>query len=174
MRVITTDISRIRGMSVQNVMVREVITVNAKDKVKSAWIKLMEKGISGAPVIDDEESLVGIVSTKDIYLSVLDRFRRAKTLRESRMEDASDEEKDKEETRELTIALRAVAESTVSSLLPMNQQVQHLGPLDSLERAIKLMAEKGYNRLPVLKDGKVAGIITRQDVIMVLSGRTRR
>lgn len=174
MRVVQTDTSRLRGMSVQNVMVREVITVSAKEKVKSAWIKLMENGISGAPVVDDEGLLIGIVSTKDVYESVLDRFRKAQALRESKAQSMSDEDRDKEETRELSIALRAVSDSLVSSLLPMNQQVLHLGPLDSLERAIKLMAEKSVNRLPVVKDRRVVGIITRQDVILVLSGRSRQ
>lgn len=161
-------------MSVQNVMVRDVVSVNAKDKVKTALLTLMERGISGAPVVDDDGLLVGIISLKDIYQSVLDRFRKAKGLRESMSQSMSDDERDKEEIRELTFAVRAVTESTVSSLLPMNPQVLHLGPLDSFERAIKLMAEKSVNRLPVVKDGKVVGIVTRQDVILVLSGGHRR
>jgi CBS domain-containing protein len=161
-------------MSVQNVMVRDVVTVNAKAKVRSAWMNLMEMNISGAPVVDDEGVLVGIISMKDIYHSIIDRFKRAKALRETMTTQPMDDaEIEKEETRELTIAMRAVMDSTVSSLLPMNQAVMHLGPLDSLDRAIKLMAEHSINRLPIVKDGKVVGIVTRQDVIMVLSGRSR-
>ncbi len=161
-------------MSVQNVMVRDVFTVNAKETVHSAWMSLMERSISGAPVVDDEGSLVGIISVKDIYHSIMERFRKAKALRETMTAqpmEASDVEK--EEARELSIAMRAVMAANVSSLLPMNQTVMHLGPLDSLDRAIKLMAEHNINRLPILRDGKVVGIISRQDVIMVLSGRSR-
>ncbi len=161
-------------MSVQNVMVREVITVNAKDKVKSAWMTLMEKKISGAPVVDDEGALVGIISMKDIYHSIVERFKKARALRESMTaQPIGTEDIEKEEIRELTIAMRAVMDGSISSLLPMNQAVMHLGPLDSLDRAIKLMAEHNINRLPIVKEGRVVGIVSRQDVIMVLSGRSR-
>ncbi|MDH3365984.1 MAG: CBS domain-containing protein [Thermoplasmata archaeon] len=160
-------------MSVQNVMVREVITVNAKDKVRSAWMKLMEKNISGAPVIDDDGLLIGIVSMKDIYHSIIERFKKAKALRETASQPMEGEEVEREEARELAIAMKAVMESSISSLLPMNQKVLHLGPLDSLDRAIKLMAEHNFNRLPVVREGKVVGIVSRQDVILVLSGRSR-
>ncbi|HUV61135.1 MAG TPA: CBS domain-containing protein [Thermoplasmata archaeon] len=161
-------------MSVQNVMVRDVVTVNAKAKVRLAWMNLMEKNISGAPVVDDEGTLIGIISMKDIYHSIIERCKKAKALHETTAPQMTDKaEIEKEETRELTIAMRAVMESTVSSLLPMSQTVMHLGPLDSLDRAIKLMAEHNINRLPIVKEGKVVGIVTRQDVIMVLSGRSR-
>jgi len=151
-----------------------VVTVNAKAKIRSAWMNLMEMNISGAPVVDDEGVLVGIISIKDIYHSIIERFKRAKALRETMTPQPMDDvEIEKEETRELTIAMRAVMDSTVSSLLPMNQAVMHLGPLDSLDRAIKLMAEHSINRLPIVKEGKIVGIVTRQDVIMVLSGRSR-
>jgi CBS domain-containing protein len=161
-------------MSVQNVMVRDVITVNAKAKVRLAWMNMMEMNISGAPVVDDEGALIGIISMKDIYHSIIERFKKAKALRETvTTQPVDDAEIEKEETRELTIAMRAVMESSVSSLLPMSQTVMHLGPLDSLDRAIKLMAEHNINRLPVVKDGRVVGIVSRQDVIMVLSGRSR-
>ena len=151
-----------------------MVTVNAKAKIRSAWMNLMEMNISGAPVVDDEGVLVGIISIKDIYHSIIERFKRAKALRETMTPQIMDDvEIEKEETRELTIAMRAVMDSTVSSLLPMNQAVMHLGPLDSLDRAIKLMAEHSINRLPIVKEGKIVGIVTRQDVIMVLSGRSR-
>jgi len=46
--------------------------------------------------------------------------------------------------------------------------------LDSLERAIRIMGEKNVNLLPVLKDGRVAGVLSRQDVIWILSGKPIR
>jgi CBS domain-containing protein len=35
------------------------------------------------------------------------------------------------------------------------------------------MAENNVNRLPVVKAGQVVGIVTRQDVILVVAGKTR-
>jgi CBS domain-containing protein len=158
-------------MSVQNVMVREVITVRHDETIRTAWVTLMERGISGAPVVDEAGSLVGILSLKDIYNSIIERVKRARSLREATSQSMDDETQRKEETRELSLALRAVTDSLVGVVLPKEQKVFHLGPLDSLERAIKLMAEHGVNRLPIVKEGKVVGIISRQDVILVMAGR---
>jgi CBS domain-containing protein len=161
-------------MSVQNVMVRDVVTVRADEPIRTAWMSLMEKGISGAPVLDGEVTIVGIISLTDIYRSILERVHKARVLREATTQNMDEETKRKEEARELSLAMRAVTDGMVSSLIPMNQKVHHLGPLDSLERAVKLMAEQNVNRLPIVKDGKVVGIISRQDVIWVLAGRSGR
>jgi CBS domain-containing protein len=161
-------------MSVQNVMVRDVVTVRADESVRTAWMSLMEKGISGAPVVDGDGALVGILSLSDVYRSILERVHKARALREATTQNMDEETKRKEETRELSLAMRAVTDSAVSSLIPMNQKIHQLGPLDSLERAIKVMAEQNVNCLPIVKEGKVVGIISRQDVIWVLAGRSGR
>lgn len=164
---------RLRFMSIQNVMTREVFCVRATDRVVDAWLSLMEKDISGAPVVDDDGLLVGVLSVTDIYRAVLDRVRKAKSLREATCQAPDKDAEEKDVLRELTLSLRAVAESKVSSLLPMKQDLLTLGPNDSLDRAIKIIAEHNVNRLPVVKDGKVVGIITRADIIAVFSGKRR-
>lgn len=164
---------RLRFMSIQNVMTREVFCVRATGRVVDAWLSLMEKDISGAPVVDDDGLLVGVLSVTDIYRAVLGRVRKAKSLREATCQAADKDAEEKEALRELTLSLRAVAESKVSSLLPMKQDLLTLGPNDSLDRAIKIIAEHNVNRLPVVKDGRVVGIITRADIIAVFSGKRR-
>lgn len=164
---------RFRFMSVQNLMTRDVFCVKASDKLVDAWLALMERDISGAPVVDDEDMLVGILSVTDIYRAIIDRVKRARSLRQATCEPVDKETEDREELRELTISVRAVAEAKVSSLLPMKPAVMSLGANDSLDRALKMIAENSINRLPVVKDGKVVGIITRQDIIAALAGKRR-
>jgi len=164
---------RFRFMSVQNVMTHDVFCVKATDRVVDAWLALMEKDISGAPVVDDDGLLVGVLSVTDIYRAVLDRVRKAKSLREATCQLVDKDAEDREAVRELTLSMRAVAEAKVSSLLPMKQSVLTLGHNDSLDRALKIIAENNVNRLPVVKDGKVVGIITRLDIIAVFSGKKR-
>lgn len=164
---------RYRFMSVQNVMTHEVFCVKASDRVIDAWLSLMEKDISGAPVVDDEGLLVGVMSVTDIYKAVLDRVKKARSLRVATCEPADKDAEERESLRELTLSMRAVAESKVSSLLPMRQELLTLGSNDSLDRALKLIAEHNVNRLPVVKDGRVVGIITRADIIAVFSGKKR-
>lgn len=162
---------RMRWMSVNNAMTRDVVCVKASSKMKDAWLLLMRLNISGAPVVDDSGTLVGILSVTDIFNAVVERYEKAKSLREARdpVEDPSMVEK--EEIRELSLAIRAVSESTVASIIPKDRKLHTLSPDDSFERAIRTMAEHGVNRLPVVKDGQVVGILTRQDVIWQIGGR---
>lgn len=164
---------RLRWMSVKNAMTKDVISVKMSGKVKDAWLILMEADISGAPVVDDKGLLVAIVSVTDIYRAILERYQKARSLRELTAGTTDPQSAEKEEVRELSLSIRAVAESPLVSIIPKDQKLLTLSPEDSLERAIKLMAEHNVNRLPVAKDGRVVGIITRQDVICVIAGKLR-
>jgi len=159
----------IRWMSVENAMTKEVTCVKSSERVRDAWLILMEKDISGAPVLDESGALVGVLSVTDIYRAIVDRVLKAKALREATRKIEDPAEEDKEELREMSLAIRAVNELAVSALLPKEQKLFVLGPFDSVERAIRLMAEHNVNRLPVVKDGRVIGIITRQDIIRIVS-----
>jgi CBS domain-containing protein len=158
-------------MSVNNAMTRDVISIRSSSKVKDAWLILMEADITGAPLVDDSGLLVGILSMTDIYRAVLDRVNKARSLRAATETAASPEEIEKEELRELSLAIRAVTDSPVLSIVPKDQKVMSLSPGDSLDRAIHMIAENDVNRLPVVHDGKVVGIITRQDIIWIVAGR---
>lgn len=163
-------------MSVKNAMTRDVVSIKANSKVKDAWIILMEAEISGAPLVDDGGELVGILSVTDIYRAILDRIEKARSLREATMQspDSSSEEAQKEELRELSLAIRAVADSPVMGIVPKDQKVLSLAPEDSMDRAIRMMAEHNVNRLPVVHGRRVVGIITRQDIIWIIAGRPRK
>jgi CBS domain-containing protein len=160
-------------MSVNNVMTKEVISLRASSKVMDAWLILMEAEISGAPVVDDSGQLVAVLSATDIYRAILDRVQKARSLREAREDSSESAETEKEELRELSLAIRAVADSQVITVVPKDQKVHFLAPEDSLDRAIHLMAEQNVNRLPVVKDSQIVGILTRQDIIWVIAGRPK-
>lgn len=164
---------RMKWMSVKNAMTKDAVSVKLASKVKDAWLILMEAEISGAPVVDDTGQLVAVVSVTDIYRAILDRYQKARSLRELTASITDPDAAEREEIRELSLAIRAVAESPLSSVIPKDQKVLSLSPDDSLERAIRLMAEHNINRLPVVREGSVVGIITRQDIIWVIAGRPR-
>ena len=158
-------------MSVDTIMTREVVSVRASDKVRDAWMVLIDTGISGAPVVDNEGTLVGVLSNTDIYRSVIERYRKAQSLRELTTRPTDQISMDKEDIRELSLAIVGVAGSPVSAVIATGQKVISIGHDDSVDRALHLMAEHDVNLLPVLKDGKVVGIVTRQDIIWLLAGR---
>ncbi len=164
-------VDHIRWMSVKNAMSTEVISVHPGDRVIDAWLLMMDTAVSSMPVVDDAGAVVGVLSITDINRHIAQRVRNARSLRELTSHSTDSIAEDREEIRELGLAIRAVAESSIGSILPKDQKVHALSPDDSLERAIFMMAENNVNVLPVLKDSKVVGIVTRQDVIWVVSGR---
>ena len=103
-------------MSVKNVMTNEVVSFRATEDVKDAWLVLMETGLSGAPVVDDSGNLIGILSVTDIFRAILERVYRARALRESTAQMTDLEAIEREEIRELSLAIRAVTESKISTI----------------------------------------------------------
>jgi len=155
------------------VMTHDVVSIKSAQKVRDAWLVLMEADISGAPVVDDSGQLVGVLSNTDIFQAILDRVVKARSLREAMAQISDPEVAEKEEIRELILSIRAVTDSPVTSVLPKDQKILSLSPEDSLDRAIRMLAEHNVNRLPVVKGNQVVGIITRQDIIWVVAGRPR-
>lgn len=160
-----------RWMSVNNAMTKEVISVKVSGSVKDAWLSFMEAGISGAPVLDDSGALVGVLSMTDIFRVIMERFEKARSLRQATTSASDPGNSDREEVRELSIVIRAITESSVGSILPKDQKVITLSPEDSFDRALHLIAEHNINRLPVVHNNHVVGIVTRQDIIWQIAGR---
>ena len=67
-----------------------------------------------------------------------------------------------------TDVLRAVKEGSIQDAVVrdvMTSGVVVISPTDSAIYAAKLMVEKKVNRIPVIEDGKLVGIVTRGDLI---------
>ena len=47
----------------------------------------------------------------------------------------------------------------------MHRDVRTVGPADSIEEAASIMTRHRINRLPVVENGKLVGIVTRGDII---------
>jgi acetoin utilization protein AcuB len=54
-------------LQVKDIMTRNPLTVNAGDTVEHAAQLMLENTISGLPVVDDEGSLVGILTQSDVF-----------------------------------------------------------------------------------------------------------
>ncbi|HUJ91026.1 MAG TPA: CBS domain-containing protein [Syntrophorhabdales bacterium] len=67
-----------------------------------------------------------------------------------------------------TDVLRAVREAAIEDEVVrdvMTAEVVVISPTDSATHVARLMIEKGINRIPVVEDGKLVGIVTRGDLI---------
>jgi CBS domain-containing protein len=123
---------------------------------------LREHGLPGVPVVDDEGRCVGIVTEADLVLP----------------DDQGDlhlphyinlfggtvfvEPLGRYEQR-----LRKAFASTAEDM--MTRDPNTVGPDMSAKEAALLIHETGHNRLPVVEDGRLVGVVTRLDVLGALA-----
>lgn len=147
--------------TVGDAMSQDVILATPEMPLKEAIKVLAERRISGLPVVDKTDKLVGIISETDLmwqetgvtpppYIMVLDSV--------IFLENPARYEK------EIHKALGA----TVGEV--MSQAPITIKSTDSLSAAARLMHDKDVHRLPVINsEGKVVGILTRGDVIRAMA-----
>ena len=147
-------------MRVADVMTRDVLMVAPETSVQDVARLLWSRGISGVPVVDAADTLVGIVSELDLlvrnanlhipqYLRVLDVM----------ITIGNRHEFDEEMRR----ALGATAADV------MTAEVFTVEPQTDLADAATLMLDKDVNRLPVVEQGRLVGIISRADFVRLLA-----
>lgn len=139
-------------MKVGDLMTRDWVAARPQMPLKDVAELLVQRGISGMPVIDDETRVVGVVSEGDVLFQErgpIERRRRPLAwLIAGREEDAMA----KSEARTAGEAMTSPAVT--------------IAPFQPAAAAARLMVEKAVNRLPVVDDnGKLLGIVTRADLV---------
>ncbi len=153
------------AMLVKDVMTKKVVSLNANDTVKEAVKKLAEHNISGAPVVDDNNSLVGIFSEADILRILRTNYSEMKMVYPSVHAFGIDFYESRQR-KEIQKALDEIAALKISEV--MTTRVYVAEPNDYVEDVGPVLIEKKINRLPVIENGKLVGIITRGDIIKAI------
>jgi len=140
----------------KDIMTKEVITVSPDTTVEGLGRLLIEKGISGAPVIDSNGKLFGIVTENDL-IKQKERFHIPTVVRlfDAFIPVGGSSSMEKE--------IKRMSASRVSEICA--RDVVTVGPETSLQDIATLMSEKGVYLLPVVQSGKIVGIIGKMDVI---------
>lgn len=136
-------------MHVRDAMTTGVATVTPQTPLKEVARILIDRRISGVPVVDAEGTVLGIVSEGDFLLKeargTTDHRRLWSRLR------------NREHDAEIALA------TTAGDLMTTPAITIDAG--QSLHAAAALMASRTVNRLPVVDGGKLVGILTRADVV---------
>ncbi|MCD1295488.1 histidine kinase [Methanocella sp. CWC-04] len=155
-------------MKIEEVMTKEVVTCSPSDSIEKV-IKLMgEQNVSGLPVVE-EGKVVGIITEGDI-LKLLSVPEHSSTLwLPSPLEVILEIPfRDLMQLRELQKSYNDIGEKPISNI--MSRNVRSISPDKDIEDAASLMMRYNINRLPVVKDGKLVGIVAREDIIHGLGG----
>lgn len=151
-------------ISVQDAMQKEVITVRRVDKIEDAAKILREKKISGAPVVDEDNKMMGIVSEGDIMRLLEFHSPNLNLILPSPLDLIELPIRMKSEYDEISAGLKKASLMLVQEI--MTRKVIKISPEKSISDAAELMDSHKVKRLPVVDEkGDMVGIITRGDII---------
>ena len=149
-------------LKVRDIMTTQVITLLGNDTVKDATITLAVDNLSGAPVVDDDFHLVGILSECDI-LKLIVKFEDRLNIENPVLHLLAFPMDAKIEDPQLKAAAEKFSEMKVTDL--MIKDVITTTPDAEIVDVLRIMIEKDVNRIPVLEKGVLVGIVTRGDII---------
>jgi CBS domain-containing protein len=148
-------------MRVKDVMTPKVISVGVDETVVNAARLMLQHQISGLPVVDKKGELVGIVSEGDFLRrgELGARRRRPKWL-------------------EFLLGPGKLAQEYVHASSKKIEDVMTPDPRtidddESLETVVDMMERHRIKRIPVTRDGRVVGIISRANLMHALASLAR-
>lgn len=152
-------------MKVKDVMNPDVVFCKPDDTVREAAKILKDNNISGAPVLE-EGQLVGVVSEGDL-LELLVIPEKGNLWLPSPFEVIEVPIRELLSWEETKKMLSDVGSTKVEEI--MTKDVHTISSEASVEDASELMVRRRINRLPVMENDRVVGIVTRGDIIKGLA-----
>ncbi|XOF34212.1 MAG: CBS domain-containing protein [Candidatus Electrothrix sp. YB6] len=144
----------------KDLMTENVIAVTRDTEVRELARILTENKISGAPVLDGEGKLIGVVTESDlIFQNKKVHIPTAVAILDAFFFLESPEKMEKEMKKMAGVTVGDIYADKVIS-------VQQGTPLDELAT---LMAEKKIHTLPVLDRDKLVGVIGKSDIIRIIA-----
>lgn len=143
-------------MCVRDAMTRDVLSVNKFDDITYAVKLLAEKNISGLPVVDKENRVVGIISEADVVSMV--GSTRAHTFKELLRHVLGHQLPERKMGH-------IVGDIMTSPAVTINSDAE-------ISEAVRLMDSRRIRRLPVVdKEQRLIGLISRSDIVKTMGER---
>ncbi|QTA79341.1 CBS domain-containing protein [Desulfonema limicola] len=148
-------------LKVKDIMTKDVISVTPDTEITQATKILLEKRINGLPVVDSDGNLKGILCQSDLiaqqkklplpsFFTFLDGFISLTSM------------------KQLERQVQKVAATTVEHAMTSNPV--SVSPDVSINSVAALMVDKNFHTLPVIDNGKLVGIVGKEDVLRTLTG----
>ena len=144
-------------MQVRDVMTRNVVTVRPDESILVAARLMLQHRVSGLPVVDDKEAVVGVVTEGDFLRrgEIGTTRRRPKWL-------------------EFIIGPGRLADEFVRSSGRKVAEIMTPDPYTidedaSLESVVEAMERRRIKRLPVVRGGRLVGIVSRANLMHALA-----
>lgn len=136
-------------LTVRDVMSDHPMTVRIDSPLREVARTLVRTGLGALPVVDDEERVLGMVSEREVIRHLL-------TIQAFTGSDAR------------IAAPPTIGTKTVRDV--MTRQVLCVAPGQPLAEVASLMSNKDVERVPVVREGRLVGFLTRGDIVRKLIG----
>ena len=147
-------------LTAKDIMTKDVVTVTPDTSIESLASLLVSNQISGAPVVDASGSIVGIVTENDLisrnkrlHIPTVVSFLDAAIYLESSKKFA-------EEVKRVTAT--KVGDICAKKIVTITEET-------ALTDIATIMDEKKVHVLPVVKGGKLVGIVGKRDVVRAVA-----
>lgn len=143
-------------MKAKEIMIQNVYKVKESDTVRSVIEKFIDHRISGLPVVNDRNEIVGYISDGDIMQYIgkhEDRIFAGYFY--SFIMPGDEEEFEEREERLLHLNVMELAKKKVITV----------SWEEEIEKVAAILGKKQIKKLPVERDGVLVGIISRGDII---------
>ncbi len=134
-------------MKVKELMTKNVLSVKKNISIRKLVKLLGEHSITGAPVVDDDGKLIGIVSSTDVIRAIDHLIRVHISI------DEQQENKGK---------YNWVDGIMTSKVITVSEE-------DDVREVFHTLVERKIHRVPVVRDGKPVGIISSLDACRLVS-----
>lgn len=142
------------AITVAEVMTRDVVTVGPDMPLKEAATVISERGVSGVPVCDDDGAVVGVLSESDLLVKQSGMRPRGGLF--SLLAEPS------EPTDLVKVHAHTAGRAMTAPAITVASEA-------TVTEAARLMLERNLNRLPVVDDGRLVGIVTRADLVRLFT-----
>ncbi|MBI4345443.1 MAG: CBS domain-containing protein [Elusimicrobia bacterium] len=148
-------------LTAKQVMRRRVATLGPDDSLRDAAELFLEEGVSGAPVVDDDGRVLGVISQTDLMRRTCESalgqlppfYYEGSEIRVARVAPAHD--------------LSPVREAMSREVVSVEEDV----PVPDIAG---LMAERGIHRVLVTRGGELRGIVSTLDIVRLVADQAER
>jgi len=146
-------------LKVKDIMTKELITVSPDTEIVQATKLLLENRINGIPVTDETGKLVGILCQSDLiaqqkklpipsFFTFLDGLITLTSM------------------KQIEKQVQKIAAITVDQAMTPNPVT--VRPDTNIESVAALMVDKNFHTIPVVDEGKLVGIVGKEDLLKTL------
>jgi len=153
-------------MKIKDLMTKKVVTVKPIDTITSVVKLFVKHNVSGVPVVDNKKKVLGIVTEEDVIKAIDVYFPRMHVDTESSFGLILAVLKGKGDIEEISKNIN-VMNIRVKDF--MNHPVITLRPEEDVIKAAGIMCKYKINRIPIVKNNKLVGILARSDIIKALT-----